>query len=381
MNGRTGDDHQLSLPIEPRTADVFAHAWPAMPEPVRDVLVFLRCPQCQQRKTVLVPRASRRQLRLERMLPALPLRHWVFSLGESAQPRLAAEPRVRTRVARACVAATFDCLRRVAARHGVPGPLRCGAVSAIHRVGATLEANVHVHALVLDGVHAWTPNGALAFHPLPAPRARDLQRTLAELRGTLDGLLARITPRPTIMRTSTPRAHRVARSASNRPLVRPVLDPATDVLIQRHGELDVRAGPTVAADDRALRDRLCRYVARAPFDPSAVEPGPRGRLHYRMHHPFADGSTHVELSPEVLAERLAALAEGELRPPIAFHGVLAAAAAAKAAGTGPSRQLALLELPPRGGRSRSRPPSLRCPRCRSPMEVVGVEPALALRVA
>jgi hypothetical protein len=130
----------------------------------------------------------------------------------------------------------------------------------------------------------------------------------------------------------------------------------------------------VAPDDRALRARLCRYVARAPFDPSALELGHEGRLRYRLHHPFADGTTHVELSAHALAERLRALAAGELRPPVAFHGVLAPGAAATVLDSSPrGQQLALLELPPRPPRSRS--PALRCPRCQLALEVVSVEPA------
>jgi hypothetical protein len=257
-------------------------------------------------------------------------------------------------------------------------------VSAVHRVGATLEANVHVHALVLDGVYAPGAGATPVFHPLPAPSRRELQRMLAELRGTIATLLARAGPprpaKPVVPRTRTRVVHRVTVG----PPVRPVFDPA-DALVHRDGELDVRAGPPVLPDDRALRARLCRYVARAPFDPSAVEPGSKGRLRYRLHHPFADGTTHVELSPRALAERLQALATGELRPPVAFHGVLAPGAAAATTGSSPrnDQQLALLDPSPQPPQSRSLAPALafRCPRCDRTMEIVGVEPALSPRAA
>lgn len=362
----------------------------------RDALVHLRCPHCQWRKLLLLPRASPREPKLERMLPAVPVRHWVFSLGESAQCRLVTQSRLRTRVARACVAAVFAWQRRVAAREGLTGPTRCGAVTAVHRVGATLEANVHVHSLVLDGVYVHEPGGPPVFHPLPAPRRADLRRMLAELRRSIDELLARARPSappspPVVTRARTCQAHRVAnvdgRIDGRLDARRPPAAPQGEALIQRAGELDVRAGPVVDPEDRALRSRLCRYVARPPFDPSALAPGSDGRLRYRLHHPFADGTTHVELSPHVLAERLHALAAGELRPPVAFHGVLAPHAAAKAMGT-PARQLSVfggpggfLDPPRRGSRSCSRTPSLRCPRCHRTMEVVGVEPALPFRAA
>jgi hypothetical protein len=382
-------EHQLLLPAlritERSVPPVLAEPLLAAARGVEalDLLVYLRCPGCRWQQALRVPgRGRRHEPRLEALLPAVPLRHWVFSLGESAQPYLCERPRLRTRVARACVTAVFAWLRRAAARSGVPEPWRCGAVSAIHRVGATLEANVHVHALVLDGVYAPGPTGAPRFHPLPAPRRAELQRLLAELRAAIATLLARAepsrSPRPAVPRSRAREVHRVPAS----PPVRPVLDPG-DAVVHRVGELDVRAGPPVAADDRALRDRLCRYVARAPFDPSALEPGREGRLRYRLHHPFADGTTHVELSPRALAERLRALAAGELRPPVAFHGVLAPGAAEAALGraTGDGGQLALLELPRSPPRARSPALALRCPRCQGALEIVSVEPAPGHRAA
>jgi hypothetical protein len=384
-SARDASIHQLSLP----TTRVATHdVPPLLAAPLLaasqdgaavDLLVYLRCPECRWQEALRVPpHGRRREPRLEALLPRVPMRHWVFSLGESAQPYLVEQPRLRTQVARACVAAVFAWQRRAAAHRNVPEPWRCGAVSAIHRVGTALEANVHVHALVLDGVYAPGPAAprrrppTTTFHPLPPPRRPELRRTLAELRTTIASLLARgrpPRPRPPAPRPGTRDVHRVA----TRPPVQPVLDPG-DALVHRDGELDVRAGAPVAPDDVALRTRLCRYVARPPFDPSALEPGREGRLRYRLHHPFADGTTHVELTAHALAERLEALATGELRPPVAFHGVLAPRAAATVLdGSAHAEQLALLELPPRPPRSRA--PAPRCPRCQHTLEVVSLEPA------
>lgn len=327
--------------------------------------VHLRCTGCDWRRMLHVPGPPARQAPLEQLLPRVPVRHWVFSLGDSAQPRLVARPRLRTRVARACVAAVFAWLRRAAAREPLPRPVRCGAVSTIHRLGATLEANVHVHALVLDGVYVPDPDGPPVFHPLPAPRRRDLKRTLAELRHAIDSLLAAAPP-PAPSRSShaTRVVHRMARGPRVWPHV-----PDPRALVQRCGELDVRAGPPVAGDDQPVRARLCRYVARPPFDPHALHPGPDGRVRYRLHRPFADGTTHVELSPDALAERLRSIAAGPWHPPIAFHGVVAPAAAARHPA---ARQLSLLPLPPRPRRT-TRSTRWQCPRCRGPLDIIGVD--------
>ena len=54
-------------------------------------------------------------------------------------------------------------LRRPARRHGIADG-RSGAVAIVQRFGGALNLNVHLHALVLDGV--FTMNGsAVDFHP------------------------------------------------------------------------------------------------------------------------------------------------------------------------------------------------------------------------
>lgn len=343
-------------------------------QPPGEALVHLRCPGCAFIRTLRLAAPGRpRASRVERMLPRVPVRHWVFSLGESAQPRLAVAPRLRARVARACVGAVFAWLRRAAARASVPASPRCGAVTAIHRVGAALDANVHVHALVLDGVYTLDPDSAPVFHPLAPPRRRDLRRVVAELRSTVDGLVARV-PAPARSRSRV--THRVVTG----PLVAPVPRPTSGVaLVQRCGELDVRAGPPVDPDDHALRARLCRYLGRDPFDPAALGLGSQGRLRYRLRQPFSDGTTHVELSHADMVQRLEALASGDMRPPLSFHGVLAPGAVATWVCASRAQQLPLLPLPaappPTAAARPTRPvPKVRCPRCEQAMEIVGVEP-------
>jgi hypothetical protein len=44
-----------------------------------------------------------------------------------------------------------------------------GAVVAVQRTDSALRLNVHLHALVLDGVYVRNEHGALVFHALPMP--------------------------------------------------------------------------------------------------------------------------------------------------------------------------------------------------------------------
>ena len=54
-----------------------------------------------------------------------------------------------------------------------------GAVAVIQRFRGALNLNLHVHALVLDGVFARNPAGALTFHPTRRLTALDVDEVLA----------------------------------------------------------------------------------------------------------------------------------------------------------------------------------------------------------
>src|SRR6266849_8701521 len=76
------------------------------------------------------------------------------------------------------VRAVLRCLRARARDGGVPDG-RGGAVAVIQRFGGALNLNVHIHALVLDGVFARNRAGALNFHPTRRLTALDVAEVLA----------------------------------------------------------------------------------------------------------------------------------------------------------------------------------------------------------
>ena len=68
---------------------------------------------------------------------------------------------------------------------------RGGAVAVIQRFGGALNLNVHIHALVLDGVFARNHAGALNFHPAPRLTALDIAEVLATVEPGIKRLLDR----------------------------------------------------------------------------------------------------------------------------------------------------------------------------------------------
>ncbi len=89
---------------------------------------------------------------VEDVFPVVPVRQWVLSLPHRLRYILASDHALCRAVSGVFVRAVLGWLRRRARQAGVPGG-RGGAVAIIQRFGAALSLNVHVHALVLDGVY------------------------------------------------------------------------------------------------------------------------------------------------------------------------------------------------------------------------------------
>jgi putative transposase len=66
-----------------------------------------------------------------------------------------------------------------------------GAVAVIQRFGGALNLNVHIHALVLDGVFARDRAGALSFHNAARLTALDVAEVLATVEPGIKRLLDR----------------------------------------------------------------------------------------------------------------------------------------------------------------------------------------------
>ena len=101
---------------------------------------------------------------VDHVLPDLPVRQWVLSLPHRLRYLLAWDHELCRAVTGVALRTVLGFLRRRARRHGIADG-RSGAVVIVQRFGGTLNLNVHLHALVLDGV--FTREGsAVEFHPV-----------------------------------------------------------------------------------------------------------------------------------------------------------------------------------------------------------------------
>ena len=122
---------------------------------------------------------------VDAVLPRVPVRQWVLTVPYRLRYRLAWNHGLSRAVLRVYTRVLLDVYAR-----GGPGG-RTGSVTVMQRAGSGLNANLHFHTLVLDGVFSDGAGGALVFHPAPAPSDAEVAAALATIRHRVQRLLVR----------------------------------------------------------------------------------------------------------------------------------------------------------------------------------------------
>ena len=117
------------------------------------------CPRCGGRRM-----AERSAHLVDHVFPDVPVRQWVLSLPHRLRYLLAWDHELCRAVTGVPSGRVLGFLRRRAQRHGVADG-RSGAVAIVQRFDGALNLNVHLHALVLDGVFTMN-RSAVDFHPV-----------------------------------------------------------------------------------------------------------------------------------------------------------------------------------------------------------------------
>ena len=189
----------------------------------------------------------------DHVFPRLPVRQWVLSVPKRLRYFMQRDGAVLNMVLRIF-------LRVIAQSLSVHCPgaarvdraaLHIGAVAFIHRFGSSLNAHVHFHVCVVDGVFEEvagdvdviadvqpTPPSVI-FHPASGVDETTVAQVQADLR------------------------RRILRAFVGRGLLESL--EAKNMLAYRHSGFSVDAGVYIQAHDRAALERLLRYCARPPF--------------------------------------------------------------------------------------------------------------------
>jgi len=284
---------------------------------------------------------------VDHILPHVPVRQWVLSLPHALRYRLAWDHVLCRAVLRVYTRALLGFERRRARRRGIVDG-RSGTVTAIQRFGSGLQANVHFHTLVLDGVFATAPDGTMRFAPAPPPTDRDVARLFVAIRTRLLRLLRQrgvltaddatdleadplAVDTPVLAQISAAAVR--GRSAFGDRAGTPVLRvghapdaPWVWTVGSRHAHLerfDLHADRAGRADDRVGLERLCRYLLRPPLAQERLARLADGRVVCTLRHPWHDGTRHLIYTPHEFLERLAAITPRPRINLVIYHGLLA----------------------------------------------------------
>ena len=114
------------------------------------------CPSCNSRRML----ATAAHL-ADHVLPPLPVRQWVLAMPRRLRYFLQRDANLQGAALRLFLRAVEQCLR---AHSPGSGPAaRLGAVAFIHRFGSSLNAHLHFHCVVIDGVFDAAATGGVVF--------------------------------------------------------------------------------------------------------------------------------------------------------------------------------------------------------------------------
>jgi len=292
------------------------------------------CPSCGG--------ARRMTERAMHLVDHVSVRQWVLSVPHRLCYRLAYDHRLCRTVLSVFVRALRSGYRRRARSQGLSGG-ETGMVTSVQRFGGALNAHIHFHTLVLDGVFVREPDGTLRFHPAAPPTDDDVRRVVGRIRRRLERLgLAGTTRRDEDRDPLADESAALAGLAQAAILGRAALGPRAGrgpvrvgadpdaPWVERHvplhahdGGFDLHAAVHVEAGDRERLERLCQYLCRPPIGQGRLSRLRDGRIAVRLQRPWADGTTHLVFTPLELLQRLVPLVPRPRINLLLYHGVLA----------------------------------------------------------
>lgn len=267
------------------------------------------CPSCCARRMA----DSAAHLR-NRVLPAIPVRQWVFTLPKRLRFLLAWRPKLISLMLRLFLRALFAWQRRCARQQGIRTPL-CGAVSFIQRFGSSLNLNLHVHTIVPDGVFFEDEQGQVQFRPLLPPKYSELEKLIRKL---VPRLLRKLgeeeLPEQAEWLLSLSQALAAGAPAQ-------ATDPPRGLGVFCEG-FSLHAGVFVRDMDGDALERLARYCACPPLSLRRLALAEEGQILYHAKHAAPGAPRLLRLSPMQFMGRLAALIPSPRSHLTRFHGIL-----------------------------------------------------------
>jgi hypothetical protein len=298
------------------------------------------CPSCAGRRMA----GSAAHL-VDRVLPSAPVRQYVLAFPYELSGLAATRPEVLGALSRIF----WESLRlryqdwAKAAGFAI-SKAETGAVTGVHRAGASLNVHVHFHLLCLDGVYV-DDGEALRFEPAPPPTRTELSSILQRIYARVMKWLRRrrllrdpddadassapreLSPAEALATAGMQRGTLLTVRASgdgvqaDEPSFAPPPPRVTDAVT--HERFNLHASVHIDAHDDLGRERLCRYLTRPAFSLARLRVRRDGNVSYRVKKATRGRVTERVMTPVETLARLAAIVPPPRYPLLRFHGVLA----------------------------------------------------------
>ncbi len=262
---------------------------------------------------------------VDRIIPAVPVRQWVLSLPFDVRATAAYDAAFLSAIVRAFASALRDRHQAVARAAGVDTS-EFAAITFVQRFGSSLNLNVHLHVVVVDGVFSRDPAGSLLFTPAPPPSAHEMLAAIHGVRARVAklGTAAVAVPAPlaACAQLALARGELRAVTAALEEEGDSPLEPRREGAAVDEAGYNLEASVRVDAENDFSREHLLRYCARPPVALSRLVALPANKLGYRIKKLQNGRSKLRVMTPLELLARLAALVPPPRHPLVRFHGAL-----------------------------------------------------------
>ena len=255
------------------------------------------CPSCTTRRRVETAAHL-----VDHVFPRLPVRQWVLSLPKRLRYYLD-DAKLQNAVLHSLLHGIEQGLRESLPETDGGSHLpthtntHIGAVVFIHRFGGLLNAHLHFHGVMIDGVFC----GEDAEH-LHLQETRLSAEQMAHLQRTIRQRIVRLFVRRGLLDKAEGQAMNTCK---------------------HDGGFSLEASVRIEANDRQGLERLLRYCARPAFAQERLRQLDPEHLVYESKKPGPGGKVSVLLTPHQLLDRLSALIPPPRRHRHRYYGVLA----------------------------------------------------------
>jgi Putative transposase/Transposase zinc-binding domain len=269
------------------------------------------------------------------------VRQWVVSFPFPIRFLLARSPKLQSKVLEISLRAINALIQKKVRRPGLK--IKGGAVTILQRFGGSLNLNLHMHILALEGGYYETPEGP-KFWWIEAPsdeEIKDLVKTLAYrvirylkkqghfaddqesvVEADSDDILPELQAASVKNKVALGerKGQGIRRIGSLGDMGVPEL---TGHLCANIQGFSLHAGVYCPPDDRKKLEHVCRYIARPAVAEKRLSLLSNQNVMLKLKKPYSDGTTHLVFSPIEFLEKLAALVPPPRSHLTRFHGVLA----------------------------------------------------------